>query len=73
MAKIEHQPLNDRAYDEILKGLSAGIFAPMQPLVIRTLAETYGISATPIREACSALWPNACWSCCRTGRSWCRR
>jgi DNA-binding GntR family transcriptional regulator len=55
MAKIEHQPLNDRAYEEILKGMTDGIFAPMQPLVIRNLAETYGISATPIREALQRL------------------
>lgn len=55
MTKIEYQPLNDRAYQEILKGLTNGIFAPMQPLVIRTLAENYGISATPIREALQRL------------------
>lgn len=53
--KIEHQPLNDRAYQEIRKGLTAGLFAPMQPLVIRTLAANYGISATPIREALQRL------------------
>lgn len=55
MTKIEYQPLNDRAYQEILTGMTNGIFAPMQPLVIRTLAETYGISATPIREALQRL------------------
>ena len=55
MTKIEYQPLNDRAYQEILTGLTNGIFAPMQPLVIRTLAESYGISATPIREALQRL------------------
>ncbi|MCB6179939.1 GntR family transcriptional regulator [Rhodobacter sp. Har01] len=55
MTKIEHQPLSDRAYHEILKGMTNGIFAPMQPLVIRTLAETYGISVTPIREALQRL------------------
>ncbi|SNB52748.1 transcriptional regulator, GntR family [Arboricoccus pini] len=55
MAKIEHQPLNDRAYQEIRKGLTTGLFAPMQPLVIRTLATSYGISATPIREALQRL------------------
>jgi DNA-binding GntR family transcriptional regulator len=55
MAKIEHQPLNDRAYEEILKGLTNGLFAPMQPLVIRSLAEAYGISATPVREALQRL------------------
>ncbi len=55
MNKIEHQPLSDRAYQEIRKGLTTGHFAPMQPLVIRTLAQNYGISATPIREALQRL------------------
>ena len=55
MAKIEYKTLNDRAYDEIKKGLIMGRFAPLQPLVIRALADAYGISATPIREALQRL------------------
>ncbi len=55
MSKIEYKTLNDRAYDEIKKGLIAGRFSPGQPLVIRTLADTYGISATPVREALQRL------------------
>lgn len=55
MSKIEYRTLNDRAYDEIKKGLIEGRFLPGQPLVIRTLAETYGISATPVREALQRL------------------
>lgn len=55
MNKIEYQPLNDQAYQEIRKGLTSGLFAPMQPLVIRSLAESFGISATPIREALQRL------------------
>lgn len=55
MKKIEYLTLNDRAYGEIKKGLIAGTFAPDQTLVIRTLAELYGISTTPIREALQRL------------------
>ncbi len=55
MKKIEHQSLSDRAYSEIREGLREGFFAPMEPLVIRTLAAEYGISATPIREALQRL------------------
>lgn len=55
MSKIEYRTLNDLAYDEIKKGLIAGRFSPGQPLIIRTLAETYGISATPVREALQRL------------------
>ncbi|MDK3019866.1 GntR family transcriptional regulator [Pseudodonghicola flavimaris] len=55
MKKIEHQPLSDRAYQAIREGLQEGVFQPMQPMVIRTLAAEYGISATPIREALQRL------------------
>src|SRR5262249_18516943 len=55
MSKIEYKTLNDRAYDEIKKGLMAGKISPGQPVVIRTLAENYGISATPVREALQRL------------------
>lgn len=55
MSKIEHHTLNDRAYGEIRKGLITSRFRPGQVLVIRTLAETYGISTTPVREALQRL------------------
>lgn len=55
MAKIEYRTLNDRAYDEIKEGLISGTFTPGQPLVIRSLAESYGISTTPVREALQRL------------------
>jgi DNA-binding GntR family transcriptional regulator len=53
--KIEHRTLNDRAYEQIKKGLISGAFRSGQTLVIRTLAETYGISTTPVREALQRL------------------
>src|SRR6185437_13601754 len=55
MPKIEHRTLNDRAYEQIKKGLISGAFRSGQTLVIRTLAETYGISTTPVREALQRL------------------
>ena len=55
MSKIEHQTLNDRAYSEIRKGLITSRFRPGQVLVIRALAEIYGISTTPVREALQRL------------------
>lgn len=55
MAKIEYKTLNDRAYDEIKASLMAGEFHPGQILVLRTLAENYGISTTPVREALQRL------------------
>ncbi|MBU3261937.1 GntR family transcriptional regulator [Roseovarius sp. PS-C2] len=55
MKKIEHHSLSDRAYQALKDSLQEGVFPPMQPLVIRTLANEYGISATPIREALQRL------------------
>ena len=55
MARIEHKTLTDRAYHEIRKGLISGAFRSGQLLVIRTLADRYGISTTPVREALQRL------------------
>lgn len=55
MSKIEHSTLNDRAYTALKRGLISGTFRPGQALVIRTVAENYGISTTPVREALQRL------------------
>src|SRR4051794_28473842 len=55
MSKIEHSTLNDQAYTALKRGLSSGTFRPGQALVIRTVAENYGISTTPVREALQRL------------------
>ena len=53
--KLELETLSDKAYLEIRKALMSGKFVPGDLLVIRTLAETYGISATPMRDALQRL------------------
>jgi DNA-binding GntR family transcriptional regulator len=55
MARLEHQTLNDRAYAALKKGLMSGQFRPGEVLTIRKLADVYGISATPVREALQRL------------------
>lgn len=55
MAKIEYRTLNDRTYEQIKRGLISGEFRSGQTLVIRSLAETYGVSTTPVREALQRL------------------
>jgi DNA-binding GntR family transcriptional regulator len=55
MLKLEHQTLNDRAYGALKQELISGGFSPGQAMVIRKLAETFGISTTPIREALQRL------------------
>ena len=55
MLKLSHETLNDRAYAALRQGLISGTFNPGQTLVIRKLADLYGISTTPIREALQRL------------------
>ena len=55
MLKLERETLNDRAYVSLRRSLISGQFSPGQVLVIRKLADTLGISTTPIREALQRL------------------
>lgn len=55
MLKLDHETLNDKAYAALKQGLISGKFNPGQTLIIRKLAEMYGISTTPIREALQRL------------------
>ncbi|MBV2144951.1 GntR family transcriptional regulator [Falsochrobactrum sp. TDYN1] len=52
---LQHKTLNDQAYAAIKQGLISGRFAPKQVLILRNLAEVYGISTTPVREALQRL------------------
>lgn len=53
--KLLHQNLNDRTYALLKAGLISGTFHPGQVFIIRSLAERYGISTTPVREALQRL------------------
>jgi DNA-binding GntR family transcriptional regulator len=53
--KLKHQNLNDRTYALLKGGLISGSFHPGQVFIIRSLAEQYGISTTPVREALQRL------------------
>lgn len=55
MLKLSTETLTDRAYAALKRALTAGDFVPGHVLVIRTLAEAYGISPTPVREALQRL------------------
>ena len=53
--KIEHTTLAEKAYQQIRTGLASATFGPGEVLKIRSLADQYGISSTPIREALQRL------------------
>ena len=53
--RIEHTTLSEKAYAKIRAGLMSAEFGPGESLRIRPLAEHYGISATPVREALQRL------------------
>jgi DNA-binding GntR family transcriptional regulator len=55
MLRLERETLNDRAYGALKQGLISGQFRPGHVFVIRKLAESFGISTTPIREALQRL------------------
>ncbi len=55
MLRLDRETLNDRAYGALRQSLISGQFNPGQVLVIRKLADTLGISTTPIREALQRL------------------
>ena len=53
--KIEHKTLAEKAYQQLRAGLASATFGPGEVLKIRSLADQYGISSTPIREALQRL------------------
>lgn len=53
--KIEREPLWDRAHNQLREALFAGRFEPGSQLTLRNLAETFGISITPVRDAVTRL------------------
>ena len=54
-AKIEHTTLAEKAYAQLRSDLISAQFRPGESIKIRALADHYGISATPIREAMQRL------------------
>lgn len=55
LSRIAREPLWDRAHAQLREALLAGRFEPGSALVLRQLAETFGTSITPVRDAVSRL------------------
>ena len=52
---VDVRSLQDRVYDRIREAMRKGIFAAEQPLTIRALAQRFGTSEMPVREAIKRL------------------
>lgn len=52
---VDARSLQDRVYDRIREAMRKGVFAAEQPLVIRALAQRFGTSEMPVREAIKRL------------------
>jgi DNA-binding GntR family transcriptional regulator len=55
LQSIERSTLWDRAYAELKAALMAGRFAPGERVVLRQVADSLGISLTPVRDAVNRL------------------
>ena len=55
MKRIEREPLWDLAHAQLRDALLAGRFAPGTVLTLRSLAESFGTSITPVRDAVTRL------------------
>lgn len=51
LKRIEREPLWDLAHTQLQDALLAGRFAPGTVLTLRSLAESFGTSITPVRDA----------------------
>ncbi|MRH87235.1 GntR family transcriptional regulator [Nocardia sp. SYP-A9097] len=56
MARRGRIPLSDRVYLALQRDLAAGVLAPTERLGEERLAENYGVSRTPVREALARLY-----------------
>ncbi|MCP3975036.1 MAG: GntR family transcriptional regulator, partial [bacterium] len=55
LGPIEKQSIKDRIYGELRQALMLGYFEPGKPITIPELAETFGTSHMPVREALRRL------------------
>lgn len=55
LQRLEREPLGDQVYAQMRDALFAGRFRPGQRLVLRDLADSLGISITPVRDAVNRL------------------
>lgn len=55
LTAIQHVSLNDRVYEQLKAAIMLGGFPPGETLTLRALAETFGTSVMPVRDAVRRL------------------
>jgi DNA-binding GntR family transcriptional regulator len=55
LAPVDRDTIQERIYQELREAMMAGLFVPGQVLVVRSLAERFGTSQMPVREAIGRL------------------
>ena len=55
LEEISQPTLTERAYDQLLDAIVSSAFQPNQKLVVRKLADQFGLSPTPVKEAINRL------------------
>jgi len=55
LGKLESEHLWDQAFEQLRNAIYAGQFAPGSVLPLRSLADSFGTSITPVRDAVSRL------------------
>ena len=53
--KLSRSTLNEEVYEELKQALISGKIAPGSTMTIRSLAQSFGISIMPVREALRRL------------------
>ena len=72
LKRIEREPLWDLAHTQLQDALLAGRFEPGTVLTLRSLAESFGTSITPVRDAVTRLVAQGVLSRARAIRRSCR-
>src|SRR5438105_2124376 len=52
---IKVSTVNDEAYERLRSGITSGALLPGRKISIRTIAESFGVSTMPVREALRKL------------------
>jgi DNA-binding GntR family transcriptional regulator len=53
--KLERNTLDDAVYEQLKQAIMSGVIAPGSPMTIRSLANSFGISEMPVRQALRRL------------------